>query len=100
MTETKNPSNESQAQAQLIHVTFFRDEYAFTKTTKDLAIWELRDLILNTSANAKTDLQLLKLAWFGDTPSQKIVYAMTPMCRRFPALLVSTMPEQCRLTKR
>jgi hypothetical protein len=56
---------------RLIHVTFFRDEYARTKSAKDMALWDLRDLILTTSADAKTDLQLLKLAWFGDTPSEK-----------------------------
>jgi hypothetical protein len=35
-----------------------------------MAIWKLRDLILTTSADAKADLQLLKLARFGDTPSE------------------------------
>lgn len=56
---------------QLIHVTFFKDEHAFTLETRDMALWDLRDLILSTSADAKTDLQLLKTAWFGNTPSAK-----------------------------
>jgi hypothetical protein len=57
--------------ARLIHVTFFPDEYAKTKTTKDLQLQDLRDLILTASANAKTDLQWLKLAKFGDVPSER-----------------------------
>lgn len=56
---------------RLIHVTFFKDEYAKTMSTKDMALWELRDLILTTSADAKDDLQYLKLAWFGNRPSDK-----------------------------
>jgi hypothetical protein len=56
---------------RLIHVTFFKDEYAKTMSTQDMALWELRDLILTTNADAKDDLQFLKLAWFGDTPTEK-----------------------------
>ena len=50
-------------------VTFFTDERARTQQRRQLTPWELRDLILTTSADQKAKLPWLKLATFGDVPS-------------------------------
>jgi hypothetical protein len=52
-------------------VTIFPDEYAGTKSARDMTLWELQDKILTASAAKKDDLRLLKLARYGDTPSPK-----------------------------
>jgi hypothetical protein len=52
-----------------IDVTFFQNEYAKTFTTESVQIWDLRDLILTTTASTKDQLPWLKLAQFGDKPS-------------------------------
>ena len=52
-----------------VFVTFFPDKSARTLSIKRMPIWELRDLILTTSADAKADLPWLKLAVFGNKRS-------------------------------
>ena len=56
--------------ARSIHVTFFADELARTKTSDELMLWELRDLVRTTTASEKGKLPWLKLARFGDQPSK------------------------------
>jgi hypothetical protein len=68
---TLNTTAAFEAQAPLIHVTFFPDEYAKSMSAMDVTLFDLRNLILTTSAKAKDDLQWLKLAWFGNRPSDK-----------------------------
>jgi hypothetical protein len=53
-----------------IHITFFGDWYASTLTTEIMAIWDLRDRIFVQTANTKDKLPWLKLATFGDKPSE------------------------------
>ena len=52
-------------------VTFFKSKGAPTKTSQELMLWDLRNLILTTVAKKKSKLRWLKLARFGDTPSAK-----------------------------
>jgi len=51
---------------RLIRVTFFRDAYARTLDAEEMALEQLRDLILKTDADTKESLPWLKLAQFGD----------------------------------
>jgi hypothetical protein len=57
--------------AQTFGITFFADVAASALEAKDITPWDLRALILNTTANVKADLPLLKLAHFGDQRSDK-----------------------------
>ena len=57
--------------AEPIHVTFFRDAFAKTLSTKDMTLEALRDLILATTASEKGKLPWLKLAVFGEKKSDK-----------------------------
>jgi Primase C terminal 2 (PriCT-2)/Family of unknown function (DUF5906) len=50
-------------------VTFFPDRFAKSLTAKEMSLVEIRDLVLTTTANAKNELSLLKLATFGDERS-------------------------------
>ena len=52
-------------------ITFFKSKAAPTLTTQTLRLWELRDLILTTTADKKTKLRWLKAAQFGTTPSEE-----------------------------
>jgi hypothetical protein len=61
----------SEQQPQLIHVTFFDDEYAKTLDAEDISLWNLRDLILKTTASTKASLPWLKLATFGNRTTAK-----------------------------
>jgi len=53
-----------------IYITFFKDEFARTLEAAEMTLWDLRDLVLSTNADKKSDLRLLKLAKFGPTPSE------------------------------
>jgi hypothetical protein len=61
---------EAKTETRLLGVTFFKNEYASTLTTEDMAIWDLRDLILSTHKSKKDLLPWLKLATFGDKLSE------------------------------
>jgi hypothetical protein len=52
-------------------VTFFRDEYATSRTDDLLTLGELRELILAESAPRKSGLRWLKFARFGDKRTNK-----------------------------
>jgi hypothetical protein len=54
-----------------ITVTFFADRAAKTKDQRDLTVDELVDLIATTTASSKERLPWLKLAVFGDEPSEE-----------------------------
>lgn len=56
-------------QVAKVHVTFFKDFAANTRTTEDLTLIELRERILNASAREKSKLPWLKLAAFGNQRS-------------------------------
>src|ERR1035437_4164477 len=56
---------------RLVHVTFFRDEFAKTLDAKDMLLPDLRDLILKETASTKDKLPWLKLATFGDKRTAK-----------------------------
>jgi Primase C terminal 2 (PriCT-2) len=56
--------------ARLIPVTFFTDAKAATFQCKDMTLADLRELILNTTAPAKSKLPWLKCAKFGDKKSE------------------------------
>ncbi len=43
------PQQVNGTEVRLLHVTFFEDWYAGTLTTKDMAIWDLRDRILQAT---------------------------------------------------
>lgn len=58
------------ASVRSFHITFFPDEYARTLETAEMTLWDLRDQVLVTDADKKSDLRLLKLAKFGPTPSE------------------------------
>ena len=66
---TTSPKPWEKPFSHLVHITFFPDIYAFTSTVKSLTLWDLRDLILKTTAPIKTKLPWLKLAKFGDKRS-------------------------------
>jgi hypothetical protein len=74
-TMNANSAAEAPAPPRPFRVTLFRDEYASTLEEMDLAIWDLRDLVLSTSAANKDDLRLLELATFGNVPSRITVFA-------------------------
>ena len=73
----KNPdsdSNESitsNIDVHKIHITFFTNFAAATKTEKDLTLPELHGLILKTSGPTKEKLPWLKLACFGEKKTDK-----------------------------
>ena len=48
------------------YVTLFKDERAQSLSAKEMSLAELQDLVLNTTADTKAKLPLLKLARFGD----------------------------------
>ncbi|WP_377829530.1 DUF3987 domain-containing protein [Bradyrhizobium lupini] len=52
-----------------VHVTFFKDYAAKTRTTDDLTLIELRERIMNASAREKDKLPWLKLTSFGNRRS-------------------------------
>jgi hypothetical protein len=58
------------ATTPLFHVTFFPDQWAKELSTELMTVWDLRDLILKTSASAKKKLPWLKVAKFGETKSE------------------------------
>jgi putative DNA primase/helicase len=64
-----NPAEKVNAGPRAFHVTIFPNKSAQVLTAKVMPIWDLRDLILNASADAKEDLQWLKLARFGNRPT-------------------------------
>lgn len=71
MTPTLKPWNDPAKRfSQLIRITFFEDRFAFSFNTKEMTLWDLRDLVLTTTAPSKTKLPLLKLAKFGDKLSE------------------------------
>jgi hypothetical protein len=47
---------EAKSETRLLRVTLIKDAYASTLSTEEMAIWDLRDLILTTTANAKEKL--------------------------------------------
>lgn len=62
---------EAESEARPVHIMFIKDEYAKTFTTSEMQLWDLRDLVLTTTASKKVDLPWLKLATFGDVKSDK-----------------------------
>jgi hypothetical protein len=52
-------------------VTIFPDERAFSLTTEEVTLNELRDVILTTTADRKADLPLIKMATFGTERTKK-----------------------------
>lgn len=54
-----------------MNVTFFPNQYALTLSTQEMALPELRDRILKTTAASKAKLPFLKLACFGDKRSPR-----------------------------
>jgi hypothetical protein len=62
---------EAKTETRLLGVTFFKNEYASKLSTEDVAIWDLCDRILTTTASTKDELPWLKLAKFGDKKSEK-----------------------------
>ncbi|GIQ77089.1 DUF3987 domain-containing protein [Bradyrhizobium sp. RD5-C2] len=62
------PGREVDAAAK-VHVTFFKDHAAKTRTTEDLTLIELRERVLNAAAREKRKLPWLKLAKFGNQRS-------------------------------
>jgi len=78
---TSNPTHKAQTNGSTahdaadldqhkLHVTFFRDMAATRKTTKDMTLPELCDLILKTSGPTKMKMPWLKLATFGNVKSE------------------------------
>lgn len=57
--------------AAKVHVTFFKDYAASTRTTENLTLIELRERVLNAAAREKGKLPWLKLAAFGNLRSVK-----------------------------
>lgn len=57
--------------AAKVHVTFFKDYAANTRTTENLTLIELRERVLNAAAREKGKLPWLKLAAFGNLRSVK-----------------------------
>jgi hypothetical protein len=54
-----------------LQVTFFKNQFAASLTTKSLSLPKLRDLILKTQGKTKSKLPWLKLARFGDKRTDK-----------------------------
>jgi hypothetical protein len=57
--------------ARALPVTFFANVRGAALTAKAVPIWDLRDLVLTTSAATKTALPLLAMAVFGDKRTDK-----------------------------
>jgi hypothetical protein len=64
-TPCRTHSTSTQSAASL-HVTFFRNEYATSLTTRQLTLPELAELIRESEAATKAGLKWLKLAQFGN----------------------------------
>jgi putative DNA primase/helicase len=64
-------ANDPVGQPRLIHVTFFKDQHAFTLQTREMEFADLQDLILHTTGINKEVLPWLKMARFGPNRSDK-----------------------------
>src|SRR5258705_3382838 len=62
----KEAERESDITTRQHHITFFKDVYASSFTTKNMTLFELRDLILKTKGKTRSVLPLLKGAKFGN----------------------------------
>jgi hypothetical protein len=70
-TTTKEPKVWENIETHMLGITFFKNIYATTKTSKRMALPEMRDMILATEGGTKGDLPWLKGAAFGDKRTPK-----------------------------
>jgi putative DNA primase/helicase len=52
-------------------VTFFRDKFAYSRTVENVSLRDLIPRLQHVTAGSKADLPWLKLATFGDMPSER-----------------------------
>ena len=70
--KSPDTANDTDIATHKIHVTFFKNEYASTLTTKELTLPELQNIILAASGPTKEALPWLKGAQFGKIKTDQI----------------------------